>query len=568
MAVKKITGADIEFGNSIVGRKSGSQSTSYEACQYLLNEVDGIAPLSGWRNNVGFYQTHYATCGTELPNSGVWGNATNAHTQGSAYNYRDYGRKWRNYCIYGDLGHCEGCLPETTSAFDHVAALHGLYNLVENLMRQANEKLPDGQELFVTANNSDGSRVSSWGAHFNVLITRNLRRQIFTRKPHKLGMLASFFASSAPLFGQGHVLRRRDGKSKFVLSSRAHQTGVLVDPSTTVPFRRPIVNSRDERHASEDLARLHIICYDANLQQIGTLLRVWLTQAFLAAMEEGFFDSKLLLDDPVAAFRCWSGGFSVTTGRIERKCRLAFGGKISPVEWFMALTEALVNMHDAGLLPEEIVPDTDRILPIWIDSLRKFAEGNVTALAKRFDWALKLTILDRQMSEHGFDLQSPEAALLNQMYAHIDKERGLYFALEKAGFLETAVRPQRIAFMQANGPMDTRAFARKSIIEKFSDNIRRIDWGKITLEIPSNNGWGSRKTILLDHPGHYTQAEVGQLIEECRTVEDLCRAMETHDPNTVRSSSLVVRDCGSVEPGCCGTETQWPNRGEQETQRK
>ena len=39
--------------------------------------------------------------------------------------YHDWGRRWGNYCFYIDAGHLEPCLPETTSARDHVALLDG-----------------------------------------------------------------------------------------------------------------------------------------------------------------------------------------------------------------------------------------------------------------------------------------------------------------------------------------------------------------------------------------------------------------------------------------------------------
>src|SRR5262249_39953395 len=107
----KLCGADIELGNFIVGKASGT-GTAGDAARGLLAEIDGL-PL------------RQVYCG--------------------AHNPQDWGRKWlmtNGSCIYIDLDHLELCLPEVISAYDHVAAWHAMLRIARRAMLAANGKLP------------------------------------------------------------------------------------------------------------------------------------------------------------------------------------------------------------------------------------------------------------------------------------------------------------------------------------------------------------------------------------------------------------------------------------------
>jgi hypothetical protein len=65
--------------------------------------------------------------------------------------------------------------------------------------------------------------------------------------------------------------------------------------------RRPILNLRDESHARDDLARMHIIYFDNVLSPVANFLKAGTTQLVLALAEAGWADPALLLNDPLAA---------------------------------------------------------------------------------------------------------------------------------------------------------------------------------------------------------------------------------------------------------------------------
>ena len=88
-----------------------------------------IASSAGWRGGLDFSRYSYgvndACEDEETEASGALGAA--------AVGIATTGGIGGINCLYGDSGHCEGCPPETFSCFDHVAALHGLYNVVAGL---------------------------------------------------------------------------------------------------------------------------------------------------------------------------------------------------------------------------------------------------------------------------------------------------------------------------------------------------------------------------------------------------------------------------------------------------
>ncbi len=555
MNMPMITGADIEFGNSIIGDGIGhSGVTSWDASARLLAEAPGK------RSGPNGLSVHPSTV------SGGWSwNQGGGGQSGASWNacemdeeedcssppyaaqmFRDYGRSWYVYSLYCDMGHIEGCLPETISCFDHVAALHGLYNIVADMRTQAIKKLPRGRDLFVTINNTDGHEHTSYGAHFNVMISRKLFHALLHRKPHLLGFAASALAALTVLFGQGHILCRPGHKARYSLSQRAHHIGLLVAPHTTVSYRRPLLNSRDESHAHEAIARLHLINFDASLQQYAALFRVWFVQSLLAAMEEGYYDSRLILEDPVAALKTWSIGFSPLTGGIIPACPRVEGVPVTLVELLEGFTEGISRFYATRRITRDMVPHHERVFPRWTLLLKALREGDVTACARYLDWPLKFMIIDREMARTGHAMEEPEIRILDQLYSHVDKNLGLYWGIEQSGFVERCLSDKQIAYMQSHGPDNTRAYTRTQILKKFWDDVVSVDWGEMRVRISDGPGtWLREKRILLNDPAQYTKAQVGEILEKSESIRDCCAALEGDGIQTPNIPSLGSKNDNS-----------------------
>ncbi len=142
--------------------------------------------------------------------------------------------------------------------------------ILERSMTAASRLLPEGQELVVYKNNSDG-KGNSYGCHENYLMDRAT-----AVRPHRL-------ARHRPLRVPPDLHRRGKGRlragrraataSHYQLTQRADFFEEEVGLETTL--KRPIVNTRDEPHAdAQKYRRLHVIVGDANMSEVATFLKV------------------------------------------------------------------------------------------------------------------------------------------------------------------------------------------------------------------------------------------------------------------------------------------------------
>ena len=203
--VPKLLGADVEVGNFLAGvaRPGGTGS---EASRALLREFDGVpakrwqpAPspdprvASGGRSWDGSHATgpadhladdvptadHAASREAVGTSSHTWDNSyrsysgySTAYPAASSSDLQDQGRTFlpgNGGCAYIDLDHLEFALPETRSAFDHVACWHAMLRLTRQAMETANHGArARGERVAVLVNNSDGLG-HSYGGHLNLL---------------------------------------------------------------------------------------------------------------------------------------------------------------------------------------------------------------------------------------------------------------------------------------------------------------------------------------------------------------------------------------------------------------
>ena len=141
---------------------------------------------------------------------------------------------------------------------------------------------------------------ASWGHHLSVSVDRAYFDALFGRKPHLLGALATHLATATIFTGGGKVGSGNHRETcDFQLAQRADWFEELVGQQTMTA--RPLVNARDESHATAGLARLHIIFFDNTLAPTCRYLMAGTTQLICAMGEAGWIDPNLHLDDPVAA---------------------------------------------------------------------------------------------------------------------------------------------------------------------------------------------------------------------------------------------------------------------------
>lgn len=508
--VPKIHGADVELGNSVLGLRPAAnrQGTGREASRALLREIEGI-PHRAVAETTPRWQAPASS------DSGGWGAGWGWHDATADATWdrseprddaQDWGRKFlpeNGGCVYIDLDHLELALPETLSAFDHVAAWHAMLRLAQGALARANEKLPDGQRILALANNSDGLG-QSYGSHISFSVTRRAWSHLFHRKLHHLLVLASYLASSIVLTGAGKVGSENGRRPVgFQLSQRADFFEMLVGPQTT--FHRPLVNARDEALADPlRLARLHLINFDSGLCQVASLLKVGPTQIVLAMFEAEEVDLSLALEDPVEALQLWSHDVSLSS-----TVRLITGEAVTALDLQRRFFERAARFVERGEV-EGLVPRAGEIVDLWGGTLELLVREDWTALARRLDWVLKRSLLERTRQRHGLEWDDPKLKWLDHLYSSLDTSEGLYWTCERAGVVERLVSESDVRRFELAPPADTRAWGRARLLDLAGpERITSVDWHQIDIR-PDEEREPLR--VLLPDPARGTEAELGAVL--------------------------------------------------------
>ena len=478
--VPKLVGADFELANFILGNEQ-SGGSGREAAQALLREIEGIDATQG-----GLYSW----------TQGAWSWA----------DPQDSGRKFlasNGGCAYIDLDHLELCIPEVRSAFDHAAASAAMLRIARAAQARANERLPEGQRIQVLVNNSDGQS-NSYGSHLNFLVSRALMTDLFERRPHYLQFLATHQLSSLIYTGQGKVGSENGRPAvRYQLSQRADYLERMMSIDTMQ--RRPIVNTRDETlcGTSTLLARLHVIFFDNTLCPGASVLKVGTMQIVLALLEAEAIPAGVALDDPLAATVAWSHDPS-----LKSSLPLVDGRRATALAVQERILEAALDYHDRYGL--ETVPRADEILALWGDTLAKLAARDLDALAGRLDWVLKLLILERALAQRpDLDWDAPELRYLDQIYASLDPDEGLFWTHVESGLVERWVSEAEIERFVHEPPDDTRAFTRAMLLRQLDPReIVRVDWDRVVVE---KSRPYRRLEIALDDPLAFTREKTAAL---------------------------------------------------------
>jgi proteasome accessory factor A len=512
--VPKVTGADVELANFVVGEEDRDRSVR-EASAVLLGRIRAA---------------HGVVRATDIGET----PASDPQDRERTFLASNGG------CCYIDLDHLELCIGESRSAYDHVAALQAMLETAGAAQRAANATRPATARIEVLANNTDGE--VSYGGHLNVLVSREAWNNIVHRRAHYLAYLVAFQVSAIPLTGQGMVGSANGAPSvPFQLSQRADFMECLTSPMTTV--HRPLVNTRDEPlcgrwwEQRDRYARLHCIFFDTTLSEASSLLRVGLMQLVLAAIEAGMVDASLALDDPLTALTDWShdptlrataplvgGGRPVTAIELQRR----FCDQLAPL------------VAEPGL--EAIVPRAREIYALWDDTLTRLERREWGALARRLDWVVKLGLLERAMRAQprlGWD--APSLRVLDQLYASLDRQNGLYWSLADRDEVERFVPPELVQARVSEPPPDTRAWGRAMLMRRAGPDLVDVDWDWVRVRL---SDWSGTYRVDLADPLGHRRADLEHLLSGRGPLAELVGALgatrEQADPRRVRSDDAVA----------------------------
>jgi hypothetical protein len=87
------------------------------------------------------------------------------------------------------------------------------------------------------------------------------------------------------------------------------------------------------------------------------------------------------------------------------------------------------------------------------------------------------------------------------------------------------VTHEQVAAALAAPPANTRDAVRGRILARFADDVSDVDWSYVELR-ESGDRWGPRVRIDLPHLDHASCADVGRVVEQAQSVEELARALK------------------------------------------
>jgi len=496
VAIPKICGIETEYG--IVLRSTG-ESNPVTASSLLINAyvsdlavtATSAAPKVGWDfedESPGNDARGYAAEGAIAPE--VETHLVNAVlTNGARF--------------YVDHAHPELSTPECADALAVVTWDKAAEGILVRAMAAAGRLLPDGQEIVVHKNNSDG-KGNSYGCHENYLMDRAVPfNRIITQA-------TAHFISRQIFTGAGKVGSEAPGVSlaevPYQLTQRADFFEAEVGLETTL--KRPIINTRDEPHAdAQKYRRLHVIVGDANLAEVATLLKVGTTALVLAMVEDDFLPRDFVFRAPVQAMRQVSYDLG-----LRRPLELVGGSTVTALEvqWEL-LDRARKFAEDRGL--EVVGQDVGaEVLRRW-EAVLTGLETDPMSVAGQVDWVAKLRLLEawRDRNQAGWD--DPRVAALALQYHDLRPARSLAARVN----LERITDEDEVFRAMTEPPEDTRAYFRGRCLAKFAPSIVAANWDSMVFDV----GGEPLRRVPMMEPMRGTRAHVGTLLDECTTPAEL-----------------------------------------------
>ena len=404
---------------------------------------------------------------------------------------------------YVDHAHPEISTPECLDAlellrFDRAAEL-----IVIESMAAANEVLPEGQEVVVYKNNSDG-KGNSYGCHENYLIDRA------TPFGRIVTHATTHFVTRQVFTGAGKVGCELPGRSRsdvdFQLTQRADFFEEQVGLETTL--KRPIINTRDEPHADPlRYRRLHVIVGDANLCEVATFLKVGTTAIVLAMVEDDFLQREVHFADPVRSLQEVSRDTSVRAA-----LELADGTTATAldIQWDL-LEQGRKYVEERG---DEGAggPVAHQVLDRWQEVLTMLEE-DPDDLVGVIDWVTKRHIIDGYRDRHGLEYGDLRLVALDLQYHDMRPERSLFARVGA----ETLIEPAAAERAMTAPPDGTRAYFRGRCLERWPNRIVAANWDSMVFDV----GEESLRRVPMMEPTRGSRAHVATLIDDCDDITDL-----------------------------------------------
>ncbi len=364
--------------------------------------------------------------------------------------------------FYNDHAHPEYCTPECSTLDEMVAHDRAGERIVMRCARKLSAER--GATVRLYKNNTD-FRGHSYGCHENYLLPRSLPWE-------KLAQGIQAFLVTRQIFaGAGKFAIEAEDKfvcPGFQIAQRSDFFSELQSVDTMQ--RRPIVNTRDEPHANPQLyRRFHVIIGDANMSPFATRLKVGTTALVLEAITRDGNRIYPLLADPLAALP-----------EISRDKKFRWEVRMQGRKASTAIAIQREYLKAVRDLCDLSAAEKAAVVKEWETALNDL-EIDFMRCRDRLDWVAKLAMIREFQAAQNLRDEDPWLRSLDLEYHRLDRDEGLYYALEQSGAMALSVDDATGREAIANPPRTTRAYIRGKCVQKFSSAIISAQWDHVTL---------------------------------------------------------------------------------------
>ncbi len=391
--------------------------------------------------------------------------------------------------FYNDHGHPEITTPECLSLTELVRHDIAGERIVWRAAQAYGSKYL--RRAYVYKNNSDGHG-ASYGTHENYLIPRSMKVEDL------LQCLVPILVARQVFCGAGKIGAEIGEKCEFQISQRADFLTEVIGIDTL--FKRPILNTRDEPHARQDLwKRLHVISGDANLWSHVTCWKTAVVRLCLWLIGEGIAPQWQLAHPPKS--------MSAVSKDLSLKHRipLANGTSCSALE---ILEELISSSCKSENFSNPMFQESHKLASEALACAQGISQGDDLALMKT-DWGLKMRLLETIMPLEDLGWNDPQLKSYELAFHEIDPNQNLFDAALITFGLQDPMRmnPSENDFEIKE---KTRAWVRSLIVTKFPESIESWSWGAITLKFET-----SSKVLELPPDKTYPDSlEMAQTVDE------------------------------------------------------
>lgn len=414
----------------------------------------------------------------------AWGRSSNVFLTNGARLYLDVG------------SHPEYATAECDDLHTLVVQDRAGERIIESLVSDAQKRMKDEGiqgDIHLFKNNTD-SAGNSYGCHENFLIER---KHDFNKI---LDNLVPFLISRQVVCGAGKIVQTPKG-AHYSISQRAEHIWEGVSSATT--RSRPIINTRDEPHADAEIyRRLHVIVGDSNMSEVTTQLKVAITDLILRMLEDGVVLRDFTIENPIRAIRDISNDIDM-----KKTIKLANGRELTAVQMQKEYFEKALEYANRKELSKD--PIYFRALDLWERGLKAGESGDWSLIDQELDFAIKFKLIERYRSRHKLNFSDPKLAMIDLSYHDINRERGLFYLLEKRNEALRLTTDEEVFMAKSQPPQTTRAKLRGDFIAKAQEKRRdfTVDWVHLKLNDRM------QRTVLCKDPFKSEDERVERLLE-------------------------------------------------------